>query len=186
MISNVPPEVGHSTTRTTEGVVGHQVNFYLAPTDTVALEQTIRTLGPLLVLHSRSPGSEPRVLESVSIEENGQPWLFVVLVRPEDLQAVVTRHVPAQGYWTIDVVQSPVIEFTRCFFNGTLLRRGRLYYVDGFYDANDTWQDKRNGFRQWAKAVLAKTKKGLKKHKTDYIGTGAEAWLASNGGNVLT
>jgi len=166
--------------------MGQQVNFYLDHVDTVALEQTIRTLGPLLVLHSRSPGSEPRVLESVSIEENGQPWLFVHLVRPEDLQAVVTRHVPAQGYWTIDVIKSPVIEFNRCFFDGTILRRGRLYYVDGYYNAHQTWEDKADSFQQWAKAVLTRAKKVLKKHKADYIGTGADAWLSSSGGKLVT
>jgi hypothetical protein len=166
--------------------MGHQINFYLDPMDMVALEQTIRTLGPLLVLHSRSPVPEPRILDSVSIEENGQPWLFVHLVRHEDLQAVVTRHVPAQGYWTIDVVKSPVIEFNRCFFDCTILRRGRLYYVDGYYDANQVWEDKPQSFQQWAKAVLAKAKKSLRKHKTDYIGKGAEAWLSSSSGKLVT
>lgn len=166
--------------------MGHQVNFYLDPQDMVSLEQTIRTLGPLLVLHSRSPASEPKVLESASIEENGQPWLFVLLVRPEDLQAVVTRHVPAQGYWTVDVSKSPVIEFNRCFFDSRILRRGRLYYVDGYYNANQTWEEKADTFRIWAKAVLTKTKKALKKHNTDHIGVGAAAWLSSSGGKLVT
>ena len=166
--------------------MGHQVNFYLDPADTIALEEAIRTLGPLLVLHSRSPGPEPRVLECVSIEESGQPWLFLHLVRPEDLQSVVTRHVPAQGYWTIDVLRSPVIELNRCFFDGKILRRGRLYYVDGFYNASDEWQEKSDSFKRWAKTVLAKVKKGLKKHEMDYIGTGAETWLASSGGRLVT
>jgi hypothetical protein len=61
-----------------------------------------------------------------------------------------------------------------------------VYYVDGFYDAHQQWQEKPESFRTWAKAVLAGTKKGLKKHKTDYIGSGAEMWLASGGGKLVT
>jgi hypothetical protein len=185
MTSKVLAEAGLNSTRTIEAAMGHQVNFYLDPFDTLSLEQTIRTVEPLLVLHSRSPRSEPRVVESASIEEDGQPWLFAFLVRREDLQSVVTRHVPAQGYWTIDVLKSPVIEFNRCFFDCTVLRRGRLYYVDGYYNANQTWEDKEDGFQQWAKTVLTRTKKVLKKYKGDYIGTGADAWHSSSGGKLV-
>lgn len=165
--------------------MGHQVNFYLDPSDTTAVEHVLRSLGPFYVLHSRSPAPEPRVFESLNVEENGQPWLFLYLVRPEDLHAVVTTHVPAQGYWSVDVLDSPVVEFDRCFFDGAILRRGRLYYVDGFYDARQQWQDKPESFRTWAKAVLAKTKKMLKRRNSDYIGSGAEAWLASSGGKLV-
>ena len=72
----------------------------------------------------------------------------------------MTRHVPAQGYWTIDVLRSPVREFNRCYYDGKMLRRRRLDYVDGFYGADDQWQIKADGFRSWARAVLRKTKRG--------------------------
>lgn len=165
--------------------MGHQVNIYVDPSDTISLAHALRGLGPLHLLHSRSPTSEPKVIESVNVEENGQPWLFLYLVRPEDLGAVVTRHVPAQGYWTVDVLKSPVVEFNRCFFDGRILRRGRLYYIDGFYGANEQWTEKPEAFRQWARAILTKTKSTLNKHKGDYIGTGAEAWLALGKGKLV-
>lgn len=167
--------------------MGHQVNFYLDPADTIALEQRLRTLGPLLVLHSDSPRPEPRIVEGFGVEEAGKPWLFYYIVRPDDLNKVVTIHVPAQGYWDVDFMKSPVIKFTRCFFDGTILRRGRLYCVDGFYDANNQWQAKEKSFQKWARAALAQTKKALKKlNNIEYIGTGAEAWLASSGGKLVT
>lgn len=164
--------------------MGHQVNFYLDGADTISLEERIRGLGPLAILHSLSPGPEPRVLDGVNFEENGRPWLFLFLVRPEDLPAVKTREVPAQGHWTIDDLRSPVVELNRCFFDGKILRRGRVYYLDGFYVGQE-WQDKPDSFRKWAKAVLATTKKGLKKHESEYIGPGAAAWLASAGGKLV-
>ena len=178
------PALDRNTTLTTETIMGHQVNFYLDSLDSMALEQALRDLGPLLVLHSLSPGSEPRILESANFQEGARPWLFVLLVRPEDLHAVVTRYVSAQGHWTVDVVKSPVIEFDRCFFDGTILRRGRLYYVDGYYDG-EAWKEKADAFQQWAKAVLAKAKRVLKKHGSDYIGTGAAGWASLSGGKLI-
>lgn len=165
--------------------MGHQVNFYLDPVDTASLEQALRTLGPLHVLHSRSPGPQPKILDSVTLEENGKPWLFFCLVRPEDMAAVVTAPVPAQGYWTIDELRSPVVELTRCFFDGATLRRGRLYYVDGYYNANGVWEEKSEAFRTWAKRALSRVRRLLKRYDADYIGPGADSWLSSGGGRLV-
>jgi hypothetical protein len=185
MTSRAPQASDRNITRTTEDGMGHQVNFYLDAHDTKQIEAVVRSVRPMLVLHSRSPQPEPKLLDSLSHDEQGQTWLFYRLVLPEDLGAVVMEHVPAQGYWTVDVLKSPVIQFNRCYFDGTILRRGRLYYVDGFYDINQRWEVKSESFRKWAKAVFAKTKKALKKHETDYIGTGAASWLASSGGKLV-
>ena len=46
-------------------------------------------------------------------------------------------HVPAQI--------SPVVELTRCFFDGHILRRGRLYFVDRYYGTNGDWIEKPEG-----------------------------------------
>lgn len=166
--------------------MGHQVNFYLDQDDTKKIESVLRSIGPLLVLHSRSGQPEPRVVDCLLHDEDSRSWLFYHLVRPEDLDGVNLRHVPAQGYWTVDVLTSPVVEFNGCFFDGAILRRGRVYYVDGFYDANQQWKMKSTGFRDWAKAALGGTRKALKKHQSDYIGTGAEAWRASGVGKLVT
>ncbi len=165
--------------------MGHQVNFYLNPNDTVAVEKVLRELAPLCILHSRSSTSEPHIVDTVNIEENGQPWLYLFLIRTDDLERLVTKHIPAQGYWTVDVLKSPVVEFNRCFFDGKTLRRGRVYYVDGFYDTNDQWVQKPEPFMKWAKSILTTTKHTLKRHGSDYIGTEAEAWLASCGGKLM-
>lgn len=164
--------------------MSHQVNFFLDPTDTRNLESELRSLGPLLVLHSRSPSAKPRVVDSVSFEEEGRPWLFFHLVRPEDLDAVVTRHVPAQGYWVVDEQSSPVVQFIRCGFDGRILRRGRLYYVDAIHGPEGEQRLKSEAFRSWAKKVLAVAKKGLRREGFEYIGPGADAWVGSSGGKL--
>jgi hypothetical protein len=121
---------------------------------------------------------------SLNVGEDGQPWLFCHLVRESELVDVVTRHVPAQGYWIVDVVKSPVIEFNGCYFNGKILRRGRVYYVDGFYGADNTWVEKSEAFRLWAAGVLKTIKKVLKKNGSEYIGETALAWLERENGKL--
>lgn len=137
--------------------------------------------GPLQILHSRSPTASPRHVPSLDLVEEGAPWLFFHLVRPDDLASVVTRHVPAQGYWTVDVLRSPVIEFSRCFFDGQILRCGRVYYTPSFFGPDDAVVLKSSAFLDWAKLLFAVVKKNLKRRDTEYIGAEAEAWIASGG-----
>jgi hypothetical protein len=94
------------------------------------------------------------------------------------------RHIPARREWTVDVDASPVIEVTGCSFDGRRLRRGRVYYVDGFYDENKAWREKNGAFLKWAKQVLSETRRVLKPHGTDYIGAEASSWLRSTGGSL--
>jgi hypothetical protein len=132
--------------------MGHQVNFYLAPEDLRDLERRLREIQPLTVIHRRSPSDQPRVVDSFEVLEDGKPWFFLACVRTEDLAHVTLRHVPEQGYWVVDEYQSPVIELTRCFFDGRILRSGRLYYNDGFWGPDKTWVEKPEPFRKWAKS----------------------------------
>lgn len=165
--------------------MGHQINFYITPKDTADIEQKLRSRVPLTILHSRSPSESPRVLDSLNFEENGQPWLSLYLVRPEDLEHVVMHYVSTQGYWTVEVMPSPVIEFDRCFFDHRILRRGRVYYTDGFYNENDIPTAKSGEFKAWAKTVFSTMKKMMKRLEGstfEYIAPDALAWLhASNG-----
>lgn len=166
--------------------MGHQLNFHATPQDVAELEAGIRKLEPMVILHDRSPIADPRVLPSLGFREDGQPLLFYYLVRVTDLSRVATRHVPTQGYWTVDVLRSPVVEFSSCYFDGKVLRRGRVYYVDGFYGEDEEWVDKPESFRLWARAILKTTRKALKKHGADYIGHDALTWLQHEGGKLVT
>ncbi len=159
--------------------MGRQVNFYLEPRDVALLETAIRALGDVCILHSRSPNHEPRVVSTTAVEENGQPWLFFYLARPEELSAIVTRHVPTQKYWAIDVLRSPVIEFCRSFFDGKTIRRGRLYYTDSFYDENGALVRKGESFLEWAGAVAKCARRALKRQGGDYVGQFAEALVGA-------
>jgi hypothetical protein len=116
---------------------------------------------------------------------SGEEWLHLFLARPEDVDAVVMRHVPTQGYWTVDVLYSPVVEFQRCYFDGKILRRGRAYFVDKYFGPNADVVQKPEAFRKWAQSVLGAIRRGLHRRGLDYVGSDAERWLLSTEGALV-
>jgi hypothetical protein len=86
--------------------------------------------------------------------------------------------VTTQGYWVVDVLRSPALELSSCFFDGKILRRGRIYYVDGFGGEDGAWIEKPETFRTWARRVRAAIRKALARQGDfDDIGPDARAWL---------
>ena len=166
--------------------MGRQIRYFLSPSDFDDLETSLLVAGDCAVLHSRSRGPFPQVVESSSSEGDGRQWLFFYLARKSDLDAVVTKEIVTQGYWTIDSMISPVVEFSRCYFDGKILRQGRMYFTESYYDKNDQHIPKSQGFRSWAAALLKKAK-GLQHHDNDlqaYLGR--EAILLRNEGVHLS
>jgi hypothetical protein len=164
--------------------MGHQINFFLGPNDHAELEMRLRKVGELVVLHDRSPTPESRQVETTNFTEDGKQWLFLCLVAPSDLSAVRTREVAAQGYWSVDDLRSPVIELTRCYYNGEILRRGRLHFVDGYYGAQDQWVEKPEEFKAWAMRLFAAARKTLTFDKELGAHIGREAMQMRRDGEV--
>jgi len=169
--------------------MGHQTHFYLTPKDTADLEQRLRERTDFVILHARSASASPRMVDSLNFYESGKQWYFLFLARPEDLNAVVTRHIPEQGYWTVQESPSPVVQFRCCSFDGKTLKAGRVYYNDQFLPrGGDQWVEKPEAFRKWAKMVQATVKKSLKRRDSkyvEYIGADAQAWLDAGGGQLV-
>jgi hypothetical protein len=153
--------------------MGHQINFFLGPEDLRELERRLRGAGELVMLHSRSPEPKPNVVDNIDYAEDGKRWTLF-LARPADLTDVVLKHVPQQGYWVVDVLFSPVVELDRGHYDGKVLKRGRLYYVDGFYKG-DQWVEKSAEFITWAKQLFTAARKSLKRDKESIAYLGPEA-----------
>lgn len=161
--------------------MGHQFYYFMAREDFLELERRLRAIQPLVILHFRSQGPAPRVVESSDLVENGERWVSFFLARPEDTKDVVVKHVPQQGYWALDFLQSPVIEYGRCGCDGKQLYRTRMYYVDGYWGPDSMWHVQPEGFQKWAKSVFSTTKRMLKKRGSDYIGPHAQKWVDAGG-----
>ena len=162
--------------------MGHQATFYLTPNDTMALERLLKEWSPLTIIHSRSSTPEPRIVPSLLTEDEGKRWLYYYLVRPNEVQSVEMSPVPARGYWTDGSDKSPIVHVSACFFDGTVLRSGRVYYVDWFVDpTSHEWVEKDESFKKWARSLLIKVKKSLVLKGIDYFGAEALSWVESTG-----
>ena len=148
------------------------------------IETELQAERPLVLIDDISKSGAPRVVDATAAEDGTGPRFFH-MVRWPDLRSVVMKHVPVRGEWAVDVLESPVIEYTRSFFDGRVLRRGRLYYVDQHHGEDGTLVEKSAVFQEWASSVLEKTRKLLKRHGTDYIGPHAKEWLKSSGGELV-
>lgn len=164
--------------------MGRQVNFFATPADTAVLETRLRALEPLEILHSRSPGPEPRKVAALFVEDGGRRWLHYRLVRVQDLADVVMAPVPQQSYWTIDELRSPIVELNCCYFDEKILRRGRVFCEDGYYDDRSVWVKKPESFRKWATRVMGAVRRMMTRYNGEYVGPDARAWLERGGGEL--
>lgn len=163
--------------------MGHQFAYFMTPNDIENVRRNLAKAGPFLILLNRAETQTPNVVNGFDAQWRGDPWLFYYLVRPEDLKDVVMSHVPNQGYWCVDTLFSPVIEFGRNFFDGKILKSERVYYQDGYHAPGGEFVMKNEAFRKWARSVLARMKKGMRRIGDGfyYIAPDAEAWAASGG-----
>ena len=157
--------------------MGRQVALYLTPTDIETFESTAaERLGAVFIDARYSSHHVAPIRTTVRQIESGRRSLGH-LVRPSDLHNVVTIHVPAQQYWIVDEQRSPVVEMDGGFFDGNILRRGRLYYVTSFYGAGDERVTKCADFVRWAEALFRAVKRLYRYDDLNaYLGPGADAW----------
>jgi hypothetical protein len=156
--------------------VGRQIQIYFSPDDVRALESAAQERLGTVVLPHRHPTERASPASSTVIENEAGIRSFGYLVRPQDLGAVVLRHIPAQGYWVVDATRSPVVELDGGFADGKILRCGRLYFEKGFYAENGSWVQKSEGFLRWAEEVLKLAKQWSRRDsKLDaYVGKSAK------------
>jgi hypothetical protein len=166
--------------------MGHQINYYMTPKDVEALGQRFQDKVEFTAIPWRYQSEVPPRSNSLFVECNGVRERGLYLLHPQHLNQVVSRYIESQSYWTVQGHLSPVVEFDVCFFDNTILRRGRVYYVDRFLDTNHVWVTKSEDFRKWAKTLFSIVKKSLKPLKpgdryTEYIGEDAAKWVAAGG-----
>ena len=154
---------------------GKQVNAFLLPADTSELEQRLRA-GPAFVAASGLKANGTlSLLPDLLIAALGSTPLRVYLVPPwlavrSDLYSVAARHSDH-----IDSAIVPVVEFDRCYYDGAILRRGRLYGVPRpeLLASEDAATQSR--WLAWLEALLSTAKRGLvRRGSGEYIGRHAE------------
>jgi hypothetical protein len=166
--------------------MGRQVNFYMLPEDLTVFEEALKEQGQICFLPERLPSPKLQTLSTLAIPEMGKTWLGVYLCRETDLSNIVVKSIPKQEYWTIDENRSPVVQFDRCYYDGRIVRRGRLYFLEGFYNEEGHWVEKSENFIRWAGGLLRWIRKHYKKDpKTGfYVGPYAWEWVSRGIGRL--
>jgi hypothetical protein len=142
--------------------MGHQIRFFLSQKDALELEKELISMECAGILHSRSRGPFPQSVESVDLVEDGRRWLFFCFARKADIDFIVNEHIPTQGYWSINTLKSPVVEFMHSPCDAGVLRNGRLYYEEYYYDSSQAVMMRKSpDFVEWAQRLFARTRRFL-------------------------
>lgn len=138
--------------------MSEQINFYIVKNDWENVIQYIENQEFTLIANT-TPTSKPIVLEDWHFGET--PFIQKYLVLASQFQEIQTKFSPAQNWYYIDVINSPVIEVQTGFFTESAVYRGRFYYDKGYFE-NDNWVEKNKLFLQKAKAFFDWFKEDLK------------------------
>lgn len=106
-------------------MMGRQINFYLMEDEIQEIDTYIRKTG-LIILPNYTQSEKIEPISSL-LDKNTYPGKFLSLSAL--INQIEKRFVETQNYYSIDVLKSPVIEFTPGFQEGNLKRRGRIYYT---------------------------------------------------------
>lgn len=164
-----------------------QVNFFMHPQDLFEFEKLIKERSPVSFIQEPLLNGILEMNEGSIYTPEKEIWLRGYLARPLDTTNIRLYFVERQGYWLVDVVKSPAIELTRSFFDERILRRGRLYYHNGYYNEEKAWITKGNDFIDWAKYLISVIRKNYQKDKLTgyYVGPFANEWVVSTGGKLI-
>ena len=166
--------------------MGHQVNFYMLPDDLAEFEQMLQRQSGVVFLNAWFSTPAVERLPALAIPEMGKTQLMVYLAREADVPYIHTTAIRSQQHWIVDEGRSPVVEFTRCYYDGKMIRRGRLYFNTRFYDEAGHWVGKPHDFVRWADGLLRWIRKHYRKdpHTTFYVGSHAWQWTSQGSGQL--
>ena len=163
--------------------MSRQFNLLATDVDLAAIEISLRHLGNVRILSDTATENLNDLLPLMSLairpEEAGKHSLFCYLA-PADMASAIELHRVSAVKIQIDEQHSDIIEFWRPFFDGRIIRAGRLYYQDKVYRAQQSFA-KDPSFCRWANAVFAAIRRDLKLDSRygAYVGDNASNGIAS-------
>lgn len=164
--------------------MGRQVNFYMLPEDEKQFIEFVRSTGDIAVYNWKNETPyPPEILEFPP--PFSVPSSFDYCIFNKSLgSAVKTTFIEKQGYYTIDMTNSLVIEFSRCGLKNNKLREGRIWAEFKIVVGN-SFQGKEEEFLKWYQKIARWIKRNYKRMENGwYIGPKTEEWV-QNGGTLI-
>lgn len=171
-----------------DNMKSYQINFFMHPDDLLEFEQVLGDARQVSFIQEPLQSEIPVLVDSLINNVGGSTWLRAYVVRKPDYPKISSYFVKGQGYWLIDEKRSPVVEIMRSFFDGKIVRRGRLYYCTGYFDDKENWLEKDADFVSWGKQLttLIRRKYTRDKETGYYIGPHAYRWKIETGGAFIS
>lgn len=160
-----------------------QVRFFALAEDLAELELAMKMKNQFAVIADCVSSPKIEHVDFVAPKIGfGDIKLHSCLVRTGGLPTVSFRHVSAQAYWFVDDMSSAVISFSRCHFDGRLLREGRLFLKTGTY-VGEKWNSREQSYLDWADSIFRVVKRTFARDRLldSYVGRHAQTWRSKGG-----
>jgi hypothetical protein len=167
-------------------MIGRQSSLLLTNHDLIDIEEVLRRRGDVQFL-ADEPAKGDRALEQLEtliVPEPGKTPLTCYLAPTSEFTLRVERLNDVKVHIPVD--RSEIIEFSRPYYPGEVMRHGRVYYTPIFFDAGE-FHDKNPAFVKWAERVVAAIRRSLTYDKKlmSYLGDDAATKIASGEVRVI-
>ena len=137
--------------------MGRQVRFRLHADDALAIDDWLHVHSGVVLVQPQ-PG--PALVKSATarierVEFPVRRWPELLLARAADLPGMIVHEVPAQSYWLVDKLLSPVVEFVPGYrFDSETIATGRLWFASSHFDAQGERVEHDREFLSWADMLV--------------------------------
>ena len=155
-----------------------QVRFFMLDDDEREFVEMLRGRGDTqLFLHRFFPTKNPEPLTGVpSFQSAKEITLVNAQLRPNPT-CTRSGFGESSGLYLFDDLHDPACEFSRCYFDGSILVDGRLYAKIGWLQSSA----ENKIFGSWYRSVERWLKKRYRSHRSWWFGPRAEEWSLKGG-----
>jgi len=149
-----------------------QLNFFLTDNDQAELLENLDPLGTFVYVESLSRDGSLGILESAEIKRMGTDGLKIFISLAKYVNEIILKQSSTATF--VDDLRSPVVEFSRCYQDDQLVRRGRFYFAKSYFDRR-AQVDKDQEFLEWGNSLVSRTRRLLKRDPESFAYFGREA-----------
>lgn len=129
--------------------MGKQVNFFMTFEDECAFIGWVKAKTDCILIREVAKNGQVSRIESLVPVADEPSLESALLVRVVDLEDVQMELIPTLKIYSVDALNSPVIQWTRPMMMSNWLASGRLWFEE-----RSNQGKKSEGFRRWANSLL--------------------------------
>jgi hypothetical protein len=133
--------------------MGRQITFYMNKSDERDFLQHLRTTGDVVIVRQTSREDPKEQFDAFGELELNWPGDDCLLWNRSVSPHPLVKHVPQQGYYWLDSLQSEVVDVWRSKLTSEGLGMGRLWMEDKIPTASGQMESKGAAFTEWFSAL---------------------------------